>query len=463
VGETGGRGRQRDLQREPQEVDGGCGAGGKPDRSGVGEVEWTRRGLLGSGAAALLGLGAAGCAPGAGPLDGGGIPSGGASPRSGGPAAAAADRVLVLVVMGGGNDGLNTVIPYNQGPYYDGRPTIAIPQKQVLPLASGLGLHPSLKGLQGVFQAGGLSIVQGVGYPQPVLSHFRSMAIWQTAQPETDGTTGWLGRYLDQTASSADDPLRAVAIGPTVPLVMVGRRTSVPAISSVPAFDLRGDPRFAADLGPLRSALAAMYQAAPAEPTFGLLRGDVTVAYAAASEVQQAARGYTPGPGVQYPSFGFASDLQMVVRLLAGGIKTQLFTVGLGGFDDHANERAPYAALLQNFGDSLAAFQTDLQAHGLADRVLTVTFSEFGRRVKENASGGTDHGTAGPMFVMGSAVRGGLDGEAPKLASLDSTGDLRYGIDFRSVFGTVLEQWLDGPARAVVGEGFGGLNLFKKA
>lgn len=441
----------------PRHVPGAVDAGGT-GKGGWAVVQWTRRGILRAGTATLLGLGAAGCA---GPPAPGGRSGAAGAASTGAIPAAAADRVLVLVVMSGGNDGLNTIIPYNQGQYYDGRPTIAVPEKQVLPLVSGLGLHPSLKALLPLFHAGSAAAVQGVGYPNPILSHFRSMAIWQTGEPSVQGTTGWLGRYLDATASAGEDPLRAVAIGATVPPVLVGQHTNVPAIGTVPAFDLAGDPRFPGDKAALRRALAAMYQDAPPDPTFSILRGGSSVAYEAAAEVQKAASGYKPGTGVQYPSSAFAAELQLVVRLLAGGVKTQLFTVGIGGFDDHANEHAPYASLLQDLGDSLGAFQQDLAAHGLAGRVLTVAFSEFGRRVKENASGGTDHGTAGPVFLLGSAVRGGLHGEAPSLAKLDGTGDLQYTTDFRDVFGTVVDGWLGGSASAVFGGSYGGSGVLR--
>ena len=419
-------------------------------------MRWTRRGLLTTTGVAMLGVGAAGYGlAGRRPAAAG---QGQAAP-AGQRAGSDPSRVLVLVVMGGGNDGLNTVIPYGQGTYYDARPTISVPQSQVLPLSGAMGLHPSLHSLLPFYQQGQLGIVQGVGYPNPVLSHFRSMAIWQSGQPDVEGTTGWLGRYLDQTATRADDPLRAVAIGADVPLVLAGQRGGGLALASVPSFNLQGDPGDPGDMAALRTALGALYADAPADAAYGVLRADLTTAYGAVAEVQKAGQGYAPGAGVRYPASGFAQNLQLIVRLLAGGVRTQIFTVGLGGFDDHANEHASYAGLLADFSDALAAFQADLQAHGLAGRVLTVCFSEFGRRVRENASGGTDHGTAGPMFLLGGAVHGGLYGDAPNLGKLDPTGDLQYSIDFRNVFGTVVDRWLDGPAKAVFGGTYGGMDL----
>jgi uncharacterized protein (DUF1501 family) len=383
-------------------------------------------------------------------------PAAGATPAAA--PAPAADRVLVIVQLAGGNDGLNTVVPYQQGAYYDMRPTIAVAQKDVLPLPEGVGLNPALTGLHDLYRQQQVAIVQGVGYPNPNLSHFRSMQIWETAQPAQNGRTGWLGRYLDGVQQSS--PLEAVAVGSAVPLAMQGTRSIPPAIEAVSAFDLRTDPRFPDDRTALLNALAAMYAGAPAEPaTFALVRGASVDAYASAAAVQRAAAGYRPA--VAYPATPLGRQLELVGQLIAGGLPTRIYYTVLGGFDDHANEHTGYAHLLQQLGDAVAAFFADLRGHGQDGRVTLMTWSEFGRRARENASGGTDHGTAAPLFLVGPAVKGGLYGEAPSVTDLDADGNLKYDVDFRQVYATVLQQWLAADAEAILGGGFSTLNLLR--
>ncbi len=374
-------------------------------------------------------------------------------------APAAAGRVLVIVQMAGGNDGLNTVVPYQQGAYYDMRPTIAIAQKDVLPLpGASVGLNPALAGLNGLYGQQQVAIVQGVGYADPILSHFRSMQIWETAQPTVNGTTGWLGRHLD--TAQAGNPLEAVAIGSSVPLAMQGSRVSPPAIEAISAFDLRTDPRFPSDRAALLSALAAMYSGAPEDPaTFALVRGANTDAYASAAAVQKAAGTYKPG--VPYPATPLGRQLELVAQLVAGGLPTRIYYTVLGGFDDHANEHTGYAHLLQQLGDAVGAFFADLKSKGEDSRVTLMTWSEFGRRAKENGSGGTDHGTAAPLFVVGPNVKGGLFGEQPSVSNLDSDGNLKYDVDFRQVYATMLQDWLAADAEGVLGGSFPTLNLLR--
>ncbi|HVB09467.1 MAG TPA: DUF1501 domain-containing protein [Bacillota bacterium] len=371
----------------------------------------------------------------------------------------AADRVLVIVQLAGGNDGLNTVVPYQQGAYYDMRPTIAIAQKDVLPLAgAGAGLNPALAGLHQLYQQNQVAIVQGVGYSNPNLSHFRSMQIWETAQPTSNSYTGWLGRYLDGV--QAKSPLEAVAIGSSVPLAMQGSTVAPPAIEALSAFDLRTDPRFPDDRTSLLNALAAMYGGAPADPaTFALVRGATVDAYASAAAVQKAATGYKPSS--PYPATQLGKQLELVAQLVAGGLPTRIYYTVLGGFDDHANEHTGYAHLLQQLGDAVAAFFTDLKGHGLDQRVTLMTWSEFGRRAKENASGGTDHGTAAPLFVVGPSVKGGLYGEAPSVTNLDSDGNLKFDVDFRQVYATLLQEWLAADPAGVLGGTFSTLPLLQ--
>jgi uncharacterized protein (DUF1501 family) len=423
----------------------------------------SRRAFLKRGGIALAALGTLGplavlAARGGNPLQLIDPPAAAAATPTAAAAPAAASRVLVIVQLAGGNDGLNTVVPYQQGAYYDLRPSIAIAQKDVLPLPEGVGLNPALAGIHTLYQQQQVAIVQGVGYPQPNLSHFRSMQIWETAQPTQNGYTGWLGRYLD-TAQRAN-PLEAVAIGASVPLAMQGANVAPPAIEAVSAFDLRTDPRFPDDRTALLNALASMYSGAPAEPaTFALVRGATTDAYASAAAVQQAAGGYRPA--TPYPATPLGRQLELVAQLIAGGLPTRIYYTVLGGFDDHANEHTGYAHLLQQLGDAVGAFFADLKGHGLDQRVTLMTWSEFGRRAKENASGGTDHGTAAPLFVVGPGVRGGLYGEQPSVTNLDYDGNLKYDTDFRQVYATMLQDWLATDSAGILGGSFPTLGLIR--
>jgi uncharacterized protein (DUF1501 family) len=364
---------------------------------------------------------------------------------------ASTDPILVVIQFAGGNDGLNTIVPYRSDLYYKGRPTIAVPQKSVLPIDKMVGFTPYLKSLKPLYDQGKVAIVQGVGYPDPNLSHFRSTAIWESGDPVGDTLTGWLGRYLDTTLSDVDNPLKALAVGPMVPLTLIGEHSAVPSIESVDTFRfLLGRD----DAGPILDAYRAMYGGAPeaVPPYIGLVRKVEANADQSVKDLQSIATKYQGT--VTYPQNPLARELQLVAQIIASNLGTRIFHVSVGGFDDHAAEVFTHARLMQYFGDSVAAFYQDLQIHGKADQVVTMTFSEFGRRVKENAGRGTDHGTAAPLFVIGNKVKGGIYGDDPILTNLDGNGDLKYQIDFRSVYGTILDGWLGGDSTSVLGASF---------
>jgi uncharacterized protein (DUF1501 family) len=335
--------------------------------------------------------------------------------------------ILVLVTLYGGNDGLNTVIPYADSAYLAARPTLGYQPHEVLPLADGLGLHPNMKGLKGLWDAGQLAVVRGVGYPNAVLSHFRSMAIWQTASPDTPVVSGWLGRWLDATGS---DPMRAISVGTTLPPVLAGEKRAGTAIAGS-TVTLPGGPALAPVLtaldgpGPDRAGLGARVAASGADL--------LAVQHALADLLKGSA---TPGPAA--PATSLAAQLDLVAQLIKAGSPTKVYQVSLGGFDNHAAEKDTHARLMGELDGAISGFMTSLKGSTTGDGVVLMTYSEFGRRVAQNASGGTDHGTAAPLFVVGRPVKGGrFYGDEPSLAAL-ADGNLKFSTDFRSVYATVL-------------------------
>ncbi len=346
---------------------------------------------------------------------------------------------LVLVTLYGGNDGLNTVIPASSSLYVSGRPTLAYGPGEVLPLAEGLGLHPSLKGLKARWDSGHLAVVLGVGYPGPVRSHFRSMDIWQSASPETPVATGWIGRWLDTTGT---DPMRALSLGATLPLALVGTRQTGTSISPAALAQPRqeGTPELAALWAPGRDR--RNLEARVASSGADLLAVQRTL--------RQLLAASTPPPAAT----DLSAQLQLVARLIRAGATTTVYQVSLGGFDSHAAEKATHARLLAQLDDAVSGFFSALDGAAGLRPVTLLAYSEFGRRVAENASGGTDHGTAAPVFVVGSSVKGGrFFGAQPSLSDLDQ-GDLKYTTDFRSVYATVLAHVLGAEPQPVLGGRF---------
>jgi uncharacterized protein (DUF1501 family) len=373
------------------------------------------------------------------------------------PAAGRSPGILVLVTLYGGNDGLNTVIPYTASGYAAARPTLGYAAGDVLPLADGLGLHPNLKGLKGLWDSAQLAVVLGVGYPNPVRSHFRSMDIWQSASPETAVSTGWLGRWLD---ASGTDPMRALSVGTTLPLALTGAKQAGTAISAS-GLARTGSPRTSALLGglwapgPDRQGLAARVAGSgtdllSVERTLGEL---LSASAAPATRILPSGGAGTAGPagagtttttapgaagGQAAAVNGLDGQLQLVARLIKAGATTTVYHVSLGGFDTHAAEKANHARLLAQLDEAATGFFAALEGDRRVRGVTLLTYTEFGRRVAQNASGGTDHGTAAPLFVAGPSVKGGrLYGAQPSLTDLDQ-GDLKYTTDFRSVYSTIL-------------------------
>ena len=360
------------------------------------------------------------------------------------------DRVLVVVQLGGGNDGLNTVVPWENDHYYRNRPGLNIPTSQVLKFsgeADGYGLHPNLDDLMALHDEGLLATIHGVGYPNPNRSHFTSMDIWHTADPERPNGHGWLGRYFDAACAGTPDPNIGIAIGREAPTAMTGKDVTAVSFETPALFQWMGEEVEGTLEKPYDEVnRAGELQGVDPDSQLGFLTRTALDAQVASDQILNAVRRPT---GAQYPGSALAQQLQMVAAMIAGGLPTRVYYVTLGGFDTHAGQAGTHANLLRQLGSSMKAFYDDLKAQGNADRVLTMTFSEFGRRVRQNASAGTDHGTAAPMFLMGPMVKPGVHGKHPSLTDLDA-GDLKFTLDFRSVYATILESWLKADSRRIL-------------
>lgn len=379
------------------------------------------------------------------------------------------DRVLVVIQLGGGNDGLNTVVPFGDANYYRARNAIAIPERQVLKLGSNhaVGLHPTMTGMKDLYDNGLLSIVQGVGYPNPNRSHFASMDIWQTADTNGIGT-GWLGRYFDnQCAGSPAADARnqsgqcgeiGVALGRTAPLAMQGKQIKPIAFESADLFRWVGadlHESLEATYDDLTGIRAHREGHAPA-PNHHHTGSNAEFLTRTALDAQVASEkiraAVAKGTGANYPGTNLGRQLAMISAMIHAGLETRVYYATMGGFDTHAGQggsQGSHANLLRQFSDAVKAFYDDLGRTGHDQRVLTMSFSEFGRRVSQNGSNGTDHGTAAPMFLAGPMVRPGLIGDHPSLTDLDN-GDLKFKVDFRSVYAGMLQDWLKADDRQIL-------------
>ena len=375
-------------------------------------------------------------------------------------AAGAADQpgadesILVVIQLSGGNDGLNTVVPFNDPRYADARPTLRIPAADVLKINDDLGFHPSLGGFAKLLEQNRLCIVQGIGYPQPNRSHFTSMDIWHkaTLQPEAE-PLGWLGRTSPRLGTGRGALFLG---GGETPLALFGATGYAPSLQSIEDYKLRVDP--SGENPDKRAVVEGLARASDKDSDLlGFLRNSARTTYESAAQVQKAATEYdTP---ITYPQTELSQRLKLIAQFISAGVPERVYYTALDGFDTHAGQAAAHADLMSTLGDAVAAFHEDLAHQGEHQRVLTVMFSEFGRRVAENGSAGTDHGTAAPMFLVGEKVHPGTLGNHPGLDDLEE-GDLKFHTDFRSIYSALLTDWLHVPAADVISGEFPAVKLF---
>ncbi len=358
-------------------------------------------------------------------------------------------RALVVVQLDGGNDGINTVVPYADDGYGRARVKLRLENDKLHKLDDRVALHPRMNDAKELFDDGRLCIVQGVGYPNPDRSHFRSMRIWQTASFDDDrhDAYGWLGGALDQWALTQKEGAVANAIyvgEQETPVALWSRRSVATALTATE--DLRLTLPMETAPGPANGqrSSSALEQ---------FVSKQVLSAYEAAGEFTRRQSAQPIGGGSDYPDTELASQLKLVSQLLQSGVNSRVFYTTQSGYDTHSAQLYKHSRLLREFAGALKAFCDDLKSAKLDDRVIVLAFSEFGRRVKENDSHGTDHGTAGPVFLAGTPVKGGLLGAAPDLANLDG-GDLKMQIDFRQVYAAILDDWLEVDSKSVLGESF---------
>ena len=376
---------------------------------------------------------------------------------------------LVVLYLSGGNDALSTLVPYTDPQYYARRPSLAIPAANVLQIGTDrggtpLGLNPRLTGLRSIFNSGRLALIQRTGYPNSSRSHFQGTDIWSTADPSSPQGAGWLGRYLD-TLPSPIDPLTAWSTVRETPRTLLARTVGVPSIPNVQQYAF-ASPNGGADAQFARQSATRISSHLPVDrPHLAFVNASAQAAFATLDRVAQVG---TYAPTVAYPNNGLALALRTVAGAMVRGVGTRVFWVQTGGFDTHAGQstnaaNGAYSSLMTTLDGALSSFYTDLLNQGLLGDTMVLQFSEFGRRIAENGSQGTDHGAAGLMMAMGGAVRGGLYGTAASLApapdnpTLENSGnDVRHETDFRSVYAGVIDRWLGADSVAVLGGDFRG-------
>ncbi len=408
------------------------------DDSGFDGLDLDRRDFLRTSAlgAGILGTGALGLDPFASPLGG--------------------DNILVVLQLSGGNDALNTVVPVDNDDYHRARPALRQKKQTCLEIAPEVGFHTAMKAMKALFDDGDLAVLQGVGYPNPNRSHFKSMDIWHSADvSDRPKKSGWLGRLADLATKQSKDADYTVNISAQPPLALSGR------VSRPISFRDPNQYRFQGSRGQMKAFEKISTRAKKDESAIlDLLGKTAEDARTSSAQIRAAARAYrTP---MRYPQGGrgasIGGSLRSVAAMINAGLSTRVFYVYHGGYDTHNNQAGRHNNLLTQLSQGLGAFQKDLKRLGAADRVTTFVFSEFGRRVKENASRGTDHGAGGVAFLMGARVKGGLHGKMPSLTELNR-GDLKYNLDFRRIYATLLQDWLGADAAKILGGRFETLGL----
>ena len=365
------------------------------------------------------------------------------------------DKVLVMIQLGGGNDGLQTLIPIGDPKYRDLRPTLGKEADAALPIDKDHGLHQNLKGIKTLYDQGKVAIVQGVGYPTPSFSHFDSIRVWETGDPTRRQQDGWLGKTIEKSYDSAGHPLVGCATGTTsTPGMLRDLQATLTVINDQASFKFQGNSdNVDRVMGTLYTGTPGIYGAL-FDTAMATVRDTVAqLKTSAAKYVPKAS--YSDNQKLVFSSKNqLAAALQLAAELIVTGTGVKVLHVTLGGFDTHYTEQTRHGDLMAYLDAAISAFHQDLTAYGMADRVLIATWSEFGRRPQENASGGTDHGTAAPVFLIGDPVKGGLYGQGPSLAKLDTSANVSFNVDFRSVYQEILSSHLGLDGKDVLGSSF---------
>ncbi|MDT0552524.1 DUF1501 domain-containing protein [Urechidicola vernalis] len=343
-------------------------------------------------------------------------------------------RKLVIIQLSGGNDGLNTIVPYRNDIYYNKRPKLAITKSEVLNVDGDLGMHPSLEGLKRLYDKGFVSIINNVGYPNPNRSHFRATDIWQTASDSDKYIqSGWIGRYLD---NYGDDPYKAIEVDSHLSLALKGvNKNGIATDNARMLFNTSREPYF-------NKLETHNNEEHLNEHNLGYLYKTMIDARSSAKYIYQTSK--THKSKEAYPDNPFAKQLKTTAEFINSGLKTKVYYTSLGGFDTHANQKVQQQRLLKVYADSIEAFVKDLEKNDTFKDTLILTFSEFGRRVQQNAGNGTDHGTASNVYIIGKNLnKAGFYNNTPDLKNLDANGDLKFEVDFRRIYATVLNKWLE--------------------
>ncbi len=364
-------------------------------------------------------------------------------------ASVARDKALVVMHLNGGNDCLDTVVPYTNGLYYDFRPTIKIAPEDVLPINDTLGFHPSMGPIKSLWDAGHVAVVNGIGYPHPDRSHFRSLDIWHTAEPEKVGREGWLGRAIRDLDPKGDNVLTGVNFGRGLPRALGCQGVPVASVGNLDTYGLFPELQETQARQMALDTFARMYgNAAGQDVVKGFLGQTASYALQGADRLRTAPAHYTST--VTYADNAIATNLKSMAQVLCADLGTRICYTQHASFDTHAGELATHAKLWQEVSGAVGSFMEDMRQHGRADEVVLLIFSEFGRRIRDNGSG-TDHGSGGVAFVIGDAVHGGLYGAYPSLRLEEQLeGDLHFNNDFRCTYTTLLEQWLALEAAPIV-------------
>lgn len=360
-------------------------------------------------------------------------------------------KILIVIQLSGGNDGLNTIVPYRNDLYYKFRPSLGIPPEQVLKVDADQGFNPALESLRSLYDDGLVTVLNSVGYPNPDRSHFRSMDIWHSASSSQEyWNTGWLGRYLDSNCAGCATPYHAIELDDYLSLALKGAQRTGFAMSELAQLKRTTENRFL-------KAIGQQHPASEDHDHVAYLYKTMASTQSSANYLFEQSKVYASS--VAYPQTPFGRDLKTVAELITADTDTKIYYVSLTGFDTHANQKVQQERLLKQYADGVNALVTDLKQQGLLQDTLILTFSEFGRRVSQNASNGTDHGTANNLFLIGGSLKKpGFFNEAPDLTTLDEE-DLIYKLDFRSVYSTVLKQWLQADVPDILGSDFPALAL----